>query len=138
MVHMPTVRPDLSRAMAVGNNGASAARRVKSVGLLSSMAENINSMPNPNQIMVSNLPFQASQEDLEGFFSQAGSVVSAKIITDRETGRSKGYGFVLFAEPLGATYALERMQGASFGGRPLTIRPALRKTGGRPRQDDEM
>lgn len=77
--------------------------------------------------MVSNLPFDASKEQLEAFAAQAGEVVSAKIIVDKETGRSKGYGFVVFTEPLGATYALERLDGMEMGGRPLKIRPAIRK-----------
>lgn len=80
------------------------------------------------QIMVSNLPFDTSTEELEAFASQAGQVVNVKIILDRETGRSKGYGFVLFTEPLSATYALERLDGMELGGRPLKIRPAIRKT----------
>lgn len=80
--------------------------------------------------MVSNLPFDATTEELEAFASQAGQVVNAKIILDRETGRSKGYGFVLFTEALSATYALEKLDGMELGGRPLKIRPAMRKSGG--------
>lgn len=78
--------------------------------------------------MVSNLPFDTSTEELEAFAAQAGQVVNVKIILDKETGRSKGYGFVLYTEPLAATYALERLDGQELGGRPLKIRPAIRKT----------
>lgn len=78
--------------------------------------------------MISNLPFETTKEQLEAFAGQAGQVVNAKIILDKETGRSKGYGFVLFSEPLAATYALERLDGQELGGRPLKIRPAIRKT----------
>lgn len=66
----------------------------------------------------------------------SGHACFLQIIVDRETGRSKGYGFVMFTEPLGATYALERLQGADFGGRPIKIRPAMRKAGGNDRRDD--
>ena len=89
--------------------------------------------------MVSNLPFDASVEELQAFASQAGEVVSVKIIVDKETGRSKGYGFVVFTEALGATYALERLDGMEMGGRPLKLRPAIRKApyqGGGNRRDE--
>lgn len=62
--------------------------------------------------MISNLPFDTTQEELASFAGQAGEVVNAKIIVDRETGRSKGYGFVTFAESLFATYALEKLVSA--------------------------
>jgi RNA recognition motif-containing protein len=77
--------------------------------------------------MVSNLPYAATVEDVEDFAAQAGTPLNVKIITDRETGRSKGYGFVSFADPLEATYAIERLNGAQLMGRPITVRPAIKK-----------
>ncbi|GAB5033527.1 rna recognition motif domain containing protein [Nannochloropsis oceanica] len=112
--------------MKVGQSSSTG--RSKSIGIINSMRENIEGEPNPTQIMVSNLPFDTSTEELEAFAAQAGQVVNVKIILDKETGRSKGYGFVLFTEPLSATYALERLDGMELGGRPLKIRPAIRKT----------
>ena len=81
------------------------------------------------KVYVGNLPFRTTEEDLAGLFSQIGAVESVSIIVDRETGRSKGFGFVsMNAED--ADKAIEQFNGYDFGGRPLTVneaRPMVRK-----------
>jgi len=81
------------------------------------------------KVYVGNLPFRTSEEDLAGLFSQVGSVESVSIIMDRETGRSKGFGFVSMADR-DADKAIEQFNGYQFGGRPLTVneaRPLVKK-----------
>jgi len=76
---------------------------------------------------VGNLPFSATADDLREAFSKYGTVTSASVASDRETGRSRGFGFVEMAD--GADEAITNMNGASMGGRPLTVNEA------RPRED---
>jgi len=74
-----------------------------------------------SKIFVGNLPFEADDQDLRDIFSQAGSVVSARIVTDRYTGRSKGFGFVDMASSSDALAAIDKFDGAEFNGRPITV-----------------
>ncbi len=69
-------------------------------------------------IYVGNLSFSTSSQDLEDLFGQYGSVESAAIINDRETGRSRGFGFVEMENAAGAK-AIEELDGKDFGGRNL-------------------
>jgi len=78
-------------------------------------------------LYVGNLPFSATADDLREAFSKYGTVTSASVASDRETGRSRGFGFVEMAD--GADEAITNMNGASMGGRPLTVNEA------RPRED---
>jgi RNA recognition motif-containing protein len=78
-------------------------------------------------LYVGNLPFQTTADDLREAFSQFGSVTRAQVVSDRETGRSRGFGFVEMAE--GAEEAISNMNGAMFQGRTLTVNEA------RPRED---
>jgi RNA recognition motif-containing protein len=78
-------------------------------------------------IYVGNLPFTTKNSDLEALFGRFGEVESAAVITDRETGRSRGFGFVEMADD-GATRAIEELDGSDFEGRRLTVNQA------RPRQ----
>jgi RNA recognition motif-containing protein len=73
-------------------------------------------------LYVGNLPFTTTDEDLRQAFSQYGTVVKAQVIMDRETGRSRGFGFVEMAD--GAEEAVNAMNGAQFGGRTLTVNEA--------------
>ena len=85
------------------------------------------------KIYVGNLPFSATNESLSEMFSKFGSVDSSKIITDRDTGRSKGFGFVEMSQNDEADAAIEKLNGADFGGRSLTVneaRPMEPRTGG--------
>ncbi len=75
-------------------------------------------------IYVGNLSFNVSGEELEGMFTEFGDVVSANVITDRETGRSRGFGFVEMAEDSAAESAINALNGKDFGGRALTVNEA--------------
>src|SRR2546423_14124822 len=68
------------------------------------------------KLYVGNLPFNTTDESLQEIFSQAGSVQSAKIITDRDTGRSKGFGFVEMSTDQEAADAIQKFNGADYGG----------------------
>lgn len=81
------------------------------------------------KLYVGNLPFTATDDDLASVFSEQGQVESARVIMDRETGRSKGFGFVEMSTPEEAVNAAQTMNGQPFMGRPLTVNEA------RPRDD---
>src|SRR4030095_15952484 len=72
------------------------------------------------KLYVGNLPFNATDESLNEIFAQAGNVQSAKIITDRDTGRSKGFGFVEMSSDQEAADAIQKFNGAEYGGRSMT------------------
>lgn len=74
-----------------------------------------------------NLPFSTTNEDLAKHFSQVGAVSSAQVINDRDTGRSRGFGFVEMADD-DARRAIDELSGSSLGGRSITVNEA------RPRQ----
>ena len=80
------------------------------------------------KLYVGNLSFQTSSEDLQQLFSQAGTVESANVIEDRETGRSRGFAFVEMATPEEAAAAIEAFNGKDFGGRNLTVNEAKPRT----------
>ncbi len=75
------------------------------------------------RIYVGNLPFSTTDGELEALFAQHGSVVSARVITDRETGRSRGFGFVEMDEGA-ADDAIRALDGHDMGGRPLRVNEA--------------
>ncbi len=81
------------------------------------------------KIYVGNLPYSASDADLQQNFSEFGDVVSATVMTDRDTGRSKGFGFVEMSSPAQAQAAIEGLNGQSVSGRALVVNLA------RPRDD---
>ena len=86
-----------------------------------------------NKIYVGNLPFTATSENLNELFSKFGQVDSAKIVMDRDTGRSKGFGFVEMSSGDEAAAAIEKLNGADMGGRSLVVneaRPMEPRTGG--------
>jgi RNA recognition motif-containing protein len=85
------------------------------------------------KLYVGNLPFTADEGSLKDLFSQVGTVESVKLITDRDTGRSKGFGFVEMAGDTDADTAITRFNGQDFNGRPLTVseaRPQAPREGG--------
>jgi hypothetical protein len=85
------------------------------------------------KLYVGNLPFSANDESLMDMFQQAGHVESAKVITDRDTGRSKGFGFVEMSTDQEAEQAIAKFNGADFEGRSLTVneaRPMAPREGG--------
>jgi hypothetical protein len=85
------------------------------------------------KLYVGNLPYSATDQILVDTFSQVGTVASAKIIMDRDTGRSKGFGFVEMATDEEAATAIEQFNGADFDGRRMTVseaRPMAPREGG--------
>jgi cold-inducible RNA-binding protein len=85
------------------------------------------------KIYVGNLPFSATSEALNELFSKFGSVDSAKIVMDRDTGRSKGFGFVEMSTDDAAAAAIDKLNGSDMGGRSLVVneaRPMEPRTGG--------
>jgi cold-inducible RNA-binding protein len=75
-------------------------------------------------IFVGNLAFNATEHDLRQLFEQYGAVEKINVITDRETGRSRGFGFVEMADSREARAAIEGLQGTEFAGRALTVNEA--------------
>ena len=86
-----------------------------------------------------NLPFSTTSDELASLFGRVGTVNSAQVITDRETGRSRGFGFVEMSDE-DARRAIDELTGADLGGRSITVneaRPRQPRTGDRgPRRDD--
>src|SRR5215467_4496687 len=76
------------------------------------------------KLYVGNLAFQTTDEELQELFSQAGTVESASIVTDRDTGRSRGFGFVEMASKAEGEAAIAQLNGAEVNGRSLTVNEA--------------
>jgi RNA-binding proteins (RRM domain) len=81
------------------------------------------------KLYVGNLAFRTSSEDLQQLFSQAGTVESASVVEDRDTGRSRGFGFVEMASKEEGEAAIAQFNGKELDGRNLTVNEA------RPRED---
>ena len=76
------------------------------------------------KLYVGNLSFQTGEADLNDLFSQHGSVDSCRIITDRDTGRSRGFGFVEMSSKAGGEAAISALTGRELDGRALTVNEA--------------
>jgi RNA recognition motif-containing protein len=81
------------------------------------------------KLYVGNLSFRVTSDDLQAHFAQAGTVESAKIVEDRDTGRSRGFGFVEMATAEDAAAAIEQFNGQEYDGRNLVVNEA------RPREE---
>ena len=81
------------------------------------------------KLYVGNLPYTTTDEDLQSLFAQAGTVVSAAVVKDRESGRSKGFGFVEMSNGDEAQQAISLLDGKEFQGRMLKVNVA------RPREE---
>ena len=84
-------------------------------------------------IYVGNLPYDTADTDLRELFEAHGTVTSARVITDRETGRSKGFGFVEIPDQTEAQKAIDSLNGTDLNGRPLRVnesQPKPRNDGG--------
>ena len=81
-------------------------------------------------LFVGNLSYEATAEDLEQLFTPFGSVVSAKVITDKYSGRSKGFGFVEFESKDSAEAAINELNGSDYKGRAMVVNEA------RPKRDE--
>lgn len=85
------------------------------------------------KLYVGNLSYSTTQDQIRELFAQVGEIADVSIITDRETGRSKGFGFVEMATDEGASEAIKRFNGFLFGERTLTVneaRPREERSGG--------
>lgn len=82
-----------------------------------------------SKLYVGNLPFEITDDDLQELFAAHGAVASAKVITDRETGRARGFGFVEMEQAEDAQKAIESLDGQEFKGRNLKVNTA------KPRED---
>jgi RNA recognition motif-containing protein len=83
------------------------------------------------KIYVGNLPFTSSQEDLEGLFGRHGTVASVNVITDRESGRPRGFAFVEMDSASEADDAIRALDGSDLGGRDIRVNEAQdRRSGG--------
>ncbi len=83
----------------------------------------------PVKLYVGNLPYSTSEDDLRELFAQAGNVVSVAVIRDRESGRSKGFGFVEMGSDADAQAAISKFNSYKLSDRALTVNPA------RPREE---
>ncbi len=77
-----------------------------------------------NKLYVGNLPYTVRDEDLQQSFGEFGSITSAKVMMERDTGRSKGFGFVEMGSDAEAQAAIAGMNGQSLGGRSITVNEA--------------
>src|SRR5690606_33199469 len=82
-----------------------------------------------NKLYVGNLSFRVTSEDLQDHFAAAGAVESANVVFDRETGRSRGFGFVEMASEDAANNAIAQFNGQEYDGRDMVVNEA------RPRED---
>jgi cold-inducible RNA-binding protein len=83
-----------------------------------------------NKLYVGNLPFSTSEADLREMFGKHGALTSVKVITDRETGRSRGFGFVEYEDGASAEEALKALNGLQIDGRDLRVNEAHDKRDG--------
>ncbi len=77
-----------------------------------------------NKLFVGSLAWSATDDDLAKFFSSVGTVVSAKVIVDRDTNRSKGFGFVEMSSDAEAQAAIDKLNGQDLSGRPVAVSEA--------------
>ncbi len=85
------------------------------------------------KLYVGNLPDSATEQDLSDKFAAYGTVKSVKLITDRDTGRSKGFGFIEMASEAEAQAAIDSLDGTDYEGRPMKVneaRPQEKRSGG--------
>lgn len=83
------------------------------------------------KLFVGGLSWDTTDEGLREAFSRFGTVIEAKVVTDRDTGRSRGFGFVGFQDPAHGVTAQQAMDGATLDGRSLRVNAAEEKPGGR-------
>ena len=89
-----------------------------------------------SKLYVGNLAYSVRDDDLQQQFAAFGSVQSAKVMMERDTGRSKGFGFVEMSSPSEAEAAIQGLNGKNFGGRDLTVNIARPMESRPPRSND--
>ena len=85
------------------------------------------------KLYVGNLPYSATESALSDLFSECGTVESCKLITDRDTGQSKGFGFIEMATDSEAHAAIDKLNGTDYDGRPMKVneaKPQEKRPGG--------
>ncbi len=85
------------------------------------------------KLYVGNLPYTATEQGLSDKFAAFGTVLSVKLITDRDTGRTKGFGFIEMASEAAAHAAIDSLNGTDYEGRPMKVneaRPQQNRSGG--------
>src|ERR1700722_3677728 len=100
------------------------------MGMASSVSFFGEALPMGKKLYVGNLPYSVSDSDLQQMFEAHGTVQSAQVIMDRDTGRSKGFGFVEMGSDAEAQAAINAMNGNEIEGRALTVNEARPKEGG--------
>ncbi len=88
---------------------------------------------NSNKLYVGGLPYSVTEDRLEGLFAEHGTVESARVITDKFTGRSRGFGFVEMSSQEEAQQAIDKLNGTDLEGRSLTVneaKPKEQRSGG--------
>ena len=85
------------------------------------------------RLYVGKLPYQTNEQDLLDLFGQVGQVTEASVITDRDTGRSKGFAFVEMSNEQEARTAIERLNGTAIGDRAITVSEARERSNTRNR-----
>lgn len=83
------------------------------------------------KLYIGNLPFTTTEDELRTVFERHGSVDSVAVITDRETGRARGFAFVEMSEQHAAQDAIKALDGTQLGGRSITVNEAQARAGGR-------
>jgi len=82
------------------------------------------------KIYIGNLPFSSTEDELRSLFGRHGSVESVNVITDRETGRARGFAFVEMESPSDAADAIHALDGSDLGGRSIRVNEAQDRRGG--------
>ena len=93
-----------------------------------------NHDPLSNKVYVGNLPFSATDDELRALFQPHGEIASVNVITDRETGRPRGFAFVEMTDADGAANAIRALDGSDMGGRSLRVNEAQDKRSGGSRR----
>lgn len=87
-------------------------------------------------IFIAGLSYNINDADLKELFAEYGAITSAKVITDRESGRSKGYGFVKLEDEAAGQKAIEELNGAEYDGRTISVSVARPREEGAPRRNN--
>ncbi|MDZ4695654.1 MAG: RNA-binding protein, partial [Deltaproteobacteria bacterium] len=82
------------------------------------------------RLFVGNLSFNVNETELRDLFAQSGTVAECKLVTDRDTGRPRGFGFVEMSSDAEATAAIDALNGRDYQGRTLNVNEAQERTGG--------
>lgn len=88
-------------------------------------------------IFIGSLPFKTKENELRQYFEAYGEVSRATIISDKFTGRSRGFGFIEMPDQEAAKQAIEGLNGSEIDGRAIVVKEAMERTESRPRRDND-